>query len=162
MSIRCFFLHGESDTFTKNKVDNTYSSHLHTPTHNIKNFHLGLNTPLRSPFTANRIRDHQNLHSRMSLTLMFIAILQNSAGFEEAFCFGAGNAVHIDVARVQKREVAVSHIQLKARQVSIILGVKACVGVAKNILNLASAKARIIADFTPTALPVCRADFFFF
>lgn len=35
--------------------------------------------------------------------------------FEEAFCVGAGNAVHIDVAAAQKRQVAVSHIQLKAR-----------------------------------------------
>ena len=34
---------------------------------------------------------------------------------EEAFCVGAGNAVHIDVAGAQKRQVAVSHIQLKAR-----------------------------------------------
>ena len=39
--------------------------------------------------------------------------------FEEAFCLGAGNAVHIDVAGAQKRQVAVSHIQLKARQVGV-------------------------------------------
>ena len=31
---------------------------------------------------------------------------------EKALCFGAGNAVHIDVAGAQKRQVAVSHIQL--------------------------------------------------
>lgn len=30
--------------------------------------------------------------------------------FEEAFCVGAGNAVHIDVAAAEKRQVAVPHI----------------------------------------------------
>ena len=54
---------------------------------------------------------------------------------EEAFCLGAGNAVHIDVARAQERLVAVSHIQLKARQVGIVFCVEACVGVAEDILN---------------------------
>lgn len=34
---------------------------------------------------------------------------------EKALCLDTGNAVHIDVAGAQKRQVAVSHIQLKAR-----------------------------------------------
>lgn len=76
---------------------------------------------------------------------------------EEAFCLGAGNAVHIDVAAAQKRQVAVSHIQLKARQVGVVFCVEACVCVAENILNPASAKARIVPNFAPSALPVCRA-----
>ena len=79
--------------------------------------------------------------------------------FEEAFCLRARNAVHIYIAGAQKRQVAVSHIQLKARQVGVAFCVEACVGVAENVLNPASAKARIVADFAPTALPVCRADF---
>ena len=88
------------------------------------------------------------------LTITFSGILQNSAGFEEAFCVGAGNAVHIDVAGAQKRQVAVSHIQLKARQVGVAFCVEACVGVAKHVLNPTSAKTRIVPDFAPTALPV--------
>ena len=79
--------------------------------------------------------------------------------FEEAFCVGAGNAVHIDVAGAQKRQVAVSHIQLKARQVGVAFCVEACVGVAKHVLNPTSAKTRIVPDIAPTALPVCWADF---
>ena len=41
--------------------------------------------------------------------------------FEETFCVGSGNAVHIDVAGAQKRLVAVSHIELKARQVGVVM-----------------------------------------
>ena len=89
---------------------------------------------------------------------MLFLILQ----FEEAFCFGAGNAVHIYVAGAQKRQVSVSHIQLKARQIGVVFGVEACVCVAEDVLNPSPAKARIIADFAPAALPVCRADFFLF
>ena len=81
---------------------------------------------------------------------------------EVFFCVSFGNAVHIDVTGAQKRQVAMSHIELKARQVGVVFGVEACVCVAQNIANPASAKARIIADFAPAALPVCRADFFFF
>ena len=84
---------------------------------------------------------------------MLFLILQ----FEEAFCFGARNAVHIDVARAKKRQVAVSHIQLKARQIGVVFCVKACVCVAQNVLNPSPAKARIIADFAPAALPIGRA-----
>lgn len=84
---------------------------------------------------------------------------ENSAGFEEVFCIGAGNAVHIDVAGAQKRQVAVSHIQLKAWQVGVVFCVEACVGVAENVLNPTSAKTRIVPDFAPAALPVCWADF---
>ena len=62
--------------------------------------------------------------------------------------------MHIDVAAAQKRQVAVSHIQLKARQIGVVLGVEACVGVAKHVLNPTSAKTRIVPDFTPAALPV--------
>lgn len=47
-----------------------------------------------------------------------------------------------------------AHIKLQARQIGVVLGVEASVGMAKNVLNPAAAKARIVADFTPTALPV--------
>ena len=80
------------------------------------------------------------------------------ARFEEVFCIGAGNAVHIDVAGAQKRQVSVSHIQLKAWQIGVAFCVEACVCVPKDVLNPASAKARIVPNFTPSALPVCRAD----
>ena len=66
--------------------------------------------------------------------------------------------MHIYVAGAEKRLVAVSHIKLQARQVGVVFCVKACVCVAKDVLNPASEKARIIADFAPAALPVCRAD----
>ncbi len=84
---------------------------------------------------------------------MLFLILQ----FEEAFCFGARNAVHIDVARAKKRQIAVSHIQLKAWQVCVIFCVEACVSVAQNVLNPTAAKARVVADFAPAALPIGRA-----
>ena len=82
--------------------------------------------------------------------------------FEETFCVGSGNAVHIDVAGAQKRQVAMSHIELKAWQVGVVLGVEACVCVAKNVLNPTSAKTRIVPNFAPATLPVGRADFFLF
>ena len=96
---------------------------------------------------------YKKSHTRSGLVKLLV---------EKAFCLDTGNAVHIDVAGAQKRQVAVSHIQLKARQIGVVFCVKACVCVAQNVLNPSPAKARIIADFAPAALPVCRADFFFF
>lgn len=81
---------------------------------------------------------------------------------EVFFCVSFGNAVHIDVTGAQKRQVAMSHIELKARQVGVVFGVEACVCVAQNIANPSPAEARIVPDFTPAALPVGWTDSFLF
>ena len=85
-----------------------------------------------------------------------------SAIFEETFCVCAGDAVHIDVARAQERQVAVPHIKLQTGQVSAAFCVETRVGMAQNIANPAAAKAGIIPYFPPAALPVCRTDFSLF
>lgn len=79
---------------------------------------------------------------------------------EKIFRFDAGNSAHIDVARAEKGKVAVPHVNLKTRQVGVAFCVETCVGVAQNVLNPTPAKAGIVADFTPTLLPVGGADFF--
>ena len=79
---------------------------------------------------------------------------------EKIFRFDARNSAHIDIACAEKGKVAVPHINLKTRQVGVAFCVETCVGVAQNVLNPTPAKARIVADFAPTLLPVGGADFF--
>ena len=53
-----------------------------------------------------------------------------------------------------------SHIYLQSREVGVVFCVEARVGVAQHILNPTSAKARIVPNFPPTALPVARANIY--
>ena len=53
-----------------------------------------------------------------------------------------------------------SHIYLQSRKVGVAFCVEAGVGVAQDVLHPTSAKARIVPNFAPAALPVARANIY--